>query len=73
MIKEIVANDGVAAICSLISNENDSDTQIHAMIALEHIIRTVEIKEAKDIIISIANNTDNEAMSEKAFDLLQDY
>ena len=44
MIEEIVANDGVAAICTLLSNKNDSNTQIHALTALNNIIRTVEIK-----------------------------
>ena len=72
MIKEIVANDSVAAICSLLSSENGPNTQIMALCALENIIRTVEIKEAKDVIISIANNTDNEEMSEKAFDIWND-
>ena len=70
MIEEIVANDGVAAICSLISSQNKSKTQTQALTALNNIIRTVEIKEdIKELIISIANNKDNEEMSEIALDM----
>lgn len=74
MVKEIVANDGVTAICSLFSSENSIRLQFHALSALENIIRSesVEIKaEVKDVIASLAN-TENEEISEKAFDLLQD-
>ena len=48
--------------------------QIEALSALENIIRSesVEIKaEVKDVIASLAN-TENEGISEKAYDLLQD-
>ena len=58
----------------LFSSENDADNQIQALSALENIIRSesVEIKaEVKDVIASLAN-TENEEISEKAFDLLQD-
>jgi len=73
MIQEIVANEGVASICSLLTNKNDTDTKISALTALNNIIRTVEIKEdIKELILSIANKTDNEAMSEIAFELLND-
>ena len=40
MVKEIVSNDGVAAICSMFTSENGPNTQIEALAALENIIRT---------------------------------
>ena len=73
MVEEIVANDGVIAISSLFNNGNDSYTQLDALTALENIMRTMKIKEdVKEVLVSLANNTDNEEISEKAFDLLQD-
>ena len=43
MVKEIVANDGVTAICSLFSSENVDQIQIEALSALENIIRSESV------------------------------
>ena len=55
---------------SLFSSEN---IQLQALTALENIMRTVEIKEdVKDLLVSLANDTKNDKISKKAFDMLQE-
>ena len=72
MVEDIVTNGGVEAIYSLFSSENVPQIQIEALSVLENIMRATECTDAKEILTSLSRHSD-ETISEKAFELLQEF